>query len=281
MVDQLEKARCFATMHQNSGAFVIANPWDVGSALLLQGLGFEALATTSSGHAFTLGQKDGSLSREEILEHARAICNATRVPVTGDLENGFGDSPATVAQTIVAAAEAGLVGASIDDATGHSEAPIHSLDFAIERIHAAAEVSRELPFEFILTARAENHLHGCTDLDDTIRRLAAYAEAGADVLFAPGLDDIESIRSVCTALSKPVNVIAGSGPRANSVDRLAAAGARRISLGSMLLRAALGGVVNAAREILDEGTFDLTKKLALKKAELEEIMTSRSNSAGC
>ncbi len=232
---------------------MIPNPWDVGSARILAALGFEALATTSGGLAYSLGRRDGqgAVSREETLQHAATIVEATPLPVAADLENGYGDDPETVAETIRAAAAAGLVGGSIEDATTRPDEPIYPLAQAAERVQAAAEAARSLPFLF--TARAENYLYGRRDLDDTLARLEAYEAAGADVLYAPGLTDIEEIRQVCGALSKPVNVIAMPG--GPSVAELTAAGVTRVSLGSALYRAAMGGFLRAAKELRDDGTF--------------------------
>lgn len=249
----LKKAQGFRALHQRLGAFVIPNPWDIGTARILAGLGFEALATTSQGYAFSLGKQDGALGREAVLAHARAIVGATDLPVSADLENCFGDDPATVAETIRLAGETGLVGGSVEDFTGDPGKPIYDFALAVERVHAAAEAAHALPFPFTLTARAENYLHGRTDLDDTIRRLQAFEQAGADVLYAPGPSDVATIRSICSAVSKPVNVLAWKS--GFSVKELAEAGARRISVGSVLSRVALGAFLNAAREIRESGTF--------------------------
>ncbi|GLW92410.1 isocitrate lyase/PEP mutase family protein [Actinokineospora globicatena] len=260
MSDQHARAEAFAQLHRGPGAFVVANAWDAGTARLLTGLGFRALATTSAGLAFTLGRADGAnlVTRAETLANARAIISATTLPVSADLENGFGDQPQEVAETIRLAGEAGLVGGSIEDATGRDDDRIYDLGLAVERITAAAESAKALPFPFTLTARAENFLNGRPDLDDTIRRLQAFAEAGADVLYAPGLPDLDSIRAVCAAVDKPVNVLA-AGPAARcSVTKLGELGARRISLGSALPRAALTAAVLAAQEIAESGTFTLT-----------------------
>lgn len=252
-----EKARVFQALHQREGAFVIPNPWDAGTARILTALGFEALTTTSAGLAFTLGRCDAeaAISRDETLANARAIVEATELPVAADLENGFGDTPETVAETIRLAAEIGLVGGSIEDASGDQARPIYDFQHAVERVAAAVEAARSLPFPFTLVARAENFLHGRPDLDDTIRRLQAFEAAGADVLFAPGLPDAETIRTVCSAVSKPVNVVMGPKGYAFSVTQLAELGVRRISLGSTLSRAALTGFINAVREIQAHGTF--------------------------
>jgi 2-methylisocitrate lyase-like PEP mutase family enzyme len=274
---QSDKARTFRALHERSGAFVIPNPWDVGTARILAALGFEALATTSAGLAFALGRRDGegAVSRDEALAHARDIVRATPLPVSADLENGFGDPPETAAETIRLAAETGLVGASIEDATGDPDHPIYDASLAVERIAAAVEAARALPFRFTLTARAENFLHGRPDLDDTIGRLQAFEAAGADVLYAPGLRDLAMIRTVCAAVGKPVNVVMGLAGAAFSVEDLAAAGVRRISLGSALSRAALGAFLRAAREISERGTFSFAEDAA-SFADLDPFMAPRA-----
>lgn len=250
-----DKAARFLALHQGTTPFVIANAWDGASARILAGLGFQALATSSGAMAGTLGRLDGQVTREEALEHARLIAGAVDVPVSGDLERGFADDPEGVAETIRLAADAGLVGASIEDATGDPRAPLYDFDHAVERIAAAAEAARSLPFPFLLTARAENFVRGRPDLDDTIRRLQAYERAGADVLFAPGLPDLDAVRTVCAALTKPVNFMVGIRGRSFSVAELAAAGVRRISLSTSLYRAAMGGLIEAAREVREQGAF--------------------------
>jgi 2-methylisocitrate lyase-like PEP mutase family enzyme len=252
---QAVKAERFRELHARSGAFVIPNPWDAGTARILTQLGFEALTTTSAGLAFSLGRPDGAglVTREETLANARAIVDATHLPVAADLENGFGDAPEAAAETIRLAGEtAGLVGGSIEDSTGDPARPIYDFQHAVERIAAAAEAARALPFPFVLVGRAENYLHGRPDLDDTIRRLQAYEAAGADALFAPGLARAEDIRAVCAAVGKPVNALAGP---TSSAAELAALGVRRISVGGALCRAALGAFERAAREIRERGTF--------------------------
>lgn len=248
---QRDKAERFRALHQRAGAFVIPNPWDIGSARLLEGLGFEALATTSSGFAQSLGRVDGSVTLEEKLEHCRALSAATGIPVSADLENGFADEPAAAARTIVLAAEAGVVGGSIEDWSGWE---IYDFELAVERVRAAVEAARSLDFPFTLTARAENLLRGRPDLPDTIRRLQAYAQAGADVLYAPGLKTLDEVREVCEALDKPVNVLAPFF-RGITVDELAAAGAKRISIGGALANAAIGATIKAGREMLAGGSF--------------------------
>jgi 2-methylisocitrate lyase-like PEP mutase family enzyme len=252
---------------------VIPNPWDIGTARMLAALGFEALATTSAGLAFSLGRRDGegAVSREEALQHARTIVDATPLPVSADLENGFGDAPETVAATVAMASEVGLAGCSIEDATGRPDRPIYERAHAIERVAAAVQAARASALPFVLTARAENFLHGRPGLDDTIARLQAFEAAGADVLYAPGLRDLETIRQLCGALRRPVNVIMGIAGASFSVEQLAAAGVRRISLGSALSRAALGAVLHAAREIRQQGTFGFVDAAA-SFAELNAFM---------
>lgn len=252
MTDQSQRARDFAALHQGPDLLVLPNPWDAGSARMLAHLGFKALATTSAGLAFSLGRRDaeGAVSREEALANARAIVEATPLPVAADLENGYGDSPEACAETLRLAAEAGLVGGSIEDAGGRPEAPIYDAGLALERIQAAVEAARALPFPFTLAARAENFLHGRPDLDDTLRRLVAYAEAGADVLYAPGLTTREQIAEVVAAVApKPVNILVGSPALALTLDELAALGVRRVSLGSNLARVAYGAFFEAARQL--------------------------------
>jgi 2-methylisocitrate lyase-like PEP mutase family enzyme len=272
---QSDRAETFRALHERPGAFVIPNPWDVGTARILAGLGFEALATTSAGMAFALGRRDGAVSRDDALAHARTIVSATALPVSADLENGFGDAPETVAETIRLAAGTGLVGGSIEDATGEPDRPIYDRSLAVERIAAAVEAARAMPFPFTLTARAENFLHGRPDLDDTIERLRAFEAAGADVLYAPGLRDLGMIRTVCAAVGRPVNVIMGLAGAPFSVDDLAAAGVRRISVGSALSRAALGTFLRAAREIQEHGTFTFAEGAA-SFAEIEAFMQGRA-----
>ncbi len=253
---QLEKANRFRVLHDGPGAFVIPNPWDVGSARLLAHLEFKALATSSGASSAVLGKKDGQLSRDEAaLAHSRAIAMATDLPVSADLENGFGHSPGEVAETIRRAAEVGLVGGSIEDATGDPDRPLYDLGLAVERVAAAVQAARALPFPFTLTARAENFLRGNPDLDDTIRRLQAFEKAGADVLFAPGLPDLAAIRAVCAAVTKPVNVLAGMKGKGFPVAELEAAGARRISVGASLYHAVMRSLRDAAREVKESGTF--------------------------
>lgn len=268
---QLAKANRFQELHQGPAAFVIPNPWDVGSARLLVGLGFPALATSSGASAAILGRRDGQVTRDEALAQAGAIAQAVTVPVSADLEKGFGDDPETVAETVRLAAEVGLVGCSIEDATGNPERPLFDFNVAVERVVAAAEAARRLPFPFTLTARTENFLWGNPDLDDTIRRLQAFEAAGADVLFAPGLPDLEAVRAVCSAVSRPVNFMATIRGKSFSVAELAAAGVRRISLASSLYRAAMTGLLAAAQEVKEQGTFGYLEQ-TITVPELVRVM---------
>lgn len=269
---QSEKARQFRSLHQGPGAFIIANPWDAGSARVLAGLGFAALATSSGASAGVLGRRDGRVTREEALAQARGIVAATDLPVSADLEKGFGDTPADVAQTILLAAQAGLVGGSIEDATGDPAHPLYDMGLAVERVAAAAQAARSLPFAFTLTARAENFLRGNPDLDDTIRRLQAFEQAGADVLFAPALPDLDAVRAVCAAVSKPVNFMVGIVGKSFSVAELEAAGVRRISLANSLYRAAMAGVIAAGREVKEQGTFGYLNQAVAGTAALNGFL---------
>ena len=271
MSTQMEKATRFRALHAGPGAFVIPNPWDAGSARMLAALGFHALATSSGASAGVLGKRDGKVTRDEALAHARAIVAATDLPVSADLEKGFGDAPSDAAETIRLAAEAGLVGGSIEDATGNRDEPLYDIGHAAERVAAAAQAARTLTFPFALTARAENFLRGNPDLDDTIRRLQAYEKAGADVLFAPGLPDLAAVRTVCAALSKPFNFMVGIKRKSFTVADLEAAGVRRISLATSLYRAAMSGLLDAAREVKDRGTFGYLDR-AVSTPELSGFM---------
>jgi len=268
---QLDKATRFRALHAGPGAFVIPNPWDAGSARVLAALGFQALATSSGACAGVLGKRDGKVTRDEALAHARAIVAATDLPTSADLEKGFGDAPAVAAETIRLAAEVGLVGGSIEDATGDKAKPLYDFDQAVERVAAAVQAARALPFPFTLAARAENFLRGNPDLEDTIRRLQAYEKAGADVLFAPGLPDLAAVRTVCAALSKPFNFMVGIKGKSFTVAELEAAGVRRISLAASLYRTAMGGLLLAAREVKDNGTFGYLDR-ALTTPELSGFM---------
>jgi len=277
-MNQLEKAAQFKALHRGPGAFVMPNPWDAGTARILAGLGFQALATTSAGLAFALGRRDGRVTLAETLHAARAIVDATDRPVSGDLENGFDEKPKMVADAIRQAASVGLVGASIEDSTGDHHRPIFDASFAAERIAAAAEAARALPFPFVLTARAENFLHGRQDLHDAIRRLRAYAAAGADVLYAPGLPSLDAVREVCAAVAPhPVNVLVAGRNGAMTIAKLQGAGVRRISIGSGLMRVAAGAFIRAAREVADYGTFRFRSE-AVSLADLNAFMAGSEES---
>jgi 2-methylisocitrate lyase-like PEP mutase family enzyme len=268
---QNKKAARFRALHDGPGAFVIPNPWDVGSARLLAGLGFQALATSSAASAAAHGRRDGRLTRDEALAHARSIVETTDLPVSANLEKGFGDQPEVVAETIRLAAEVGLVGCTIEDATGNPDSPLYDVGLAVERIAAAAQIARALPFPFILTARAHNFLFSATSLEDTISRLQAFERAGADVLFAPGLPDLAAVGTVCAAAAKPVNFMVGIKGKSFSVDELAAAGVRRISLATSFYRAAMTGLLNAACEVKDTGQFSFLGR-CLTTPELNKLM---------
>lgn len=273
MESQLLRAQLFKSLHERESAFVIPNPWDAGSAKLLASLGFEALATTSAGLAFALGRADGegAISHQETLDNVAAIVNATGLPVAADLENCFADSPEGCADTILNAAALGIVGGSIEDATGRADDPIYDFELSVERVKAAVAAARSLPFPFMLTARAENLLHGRLDFSDTLRRLEAYAEAGADVLFAPGLRTREEIIAVVRAVApRPVNVVMGLSGVTLSVADLSACGVKRISVGGSLARAALGSFYRAAEEISQQGTFSYSEQ-AMPSARLNNL----------
>ena len=269
---QYQKAKVFKALHERDDLFIIPNPWDAGSAKILTGLGFEAFTTTSAGLAYALGRPDGHalISRDETLDNARAIISATHLPVAADLENGFGDTPEICAETILAAAGVGLVGGSIEDATGNDKDPIYTFELSVARVKAAVEAARSLPFHFMLTARAENMIHGKIDLQDTIKRLVAYADAGADVLFAPGLKTREQINEVVKAVApKPVNIVLGAAGFDISFNELADLGVKRVSLGSALARAALGAFQRAAVE-LSQGSYGFVND-AVPYSELNKI----------
>jgi 2-methylisocitrate lyase-like PEP mutase family enzyme len=270
-ITQNEKAARFRALHDGPGVFIIPNPWDAGSARILAGLGFQALATSSAASASVIGRRDGGLTREEALAHSRLIVDATDLPVSADLEKGFGDAPEVVAQTIRLAAGVGLVGCTIEDTTDNQDSPLYDARLAAERIAAAAQAARALPFPFILAARTHNLLFADPSLDETIRRLQAFEEAGADVLFAPGLPDLAAVRAVCTAVSKPVNFMVGIKGKSFSVTELAAAGVRRISLATSLYRAAMTGLIDAAREAKDAGQFGFLDR-CVTTADLNKLM---------
>jgi 2-methylisocitrate lyase-like PEP mutase family enzyme len=271
---QHQKALAFKALHQRSGIFAIPNPWDAGSARILASLGFEALATTSAGLAYSLAKPDGEgvVTLEEALINSEAISGAVNLPVSADLENGYADDPGECAKAIILAAKAGVVGGSIEDATGKADAPIYPFDLSVERIREAVKAAKSLPFPFMLTARAENLIHGVIDLKDTIKRLEAYAEAGADVLFAPGLNSADDIATVVKAVSpKPVNVVMGLSGASFSLNQLEDLGVKRVSLGSSLARAAYGAFINAASEIKNTGTIDFAKGI-IPYADLNKLL---------
>jgi 2-methylisocitrate lyase-like PEP mutase family enzyme len=257
MRTQAEKAAAFRALHERPGAFIIPNPWDAGTARLLAALGFEALATTSLGFANTLGRADGAnlVTRDEVLANCRTIATATDLPVNADLENCYADAPRAAAEFIGEAAATGIVGGSIEDATGDPAKPIYDFALAVERVQAAAEVAHGLPVPFFLTARAENFLHGRPDLDDTIRRLQAFEQAGADVLYCPGVKDLATIGTVARAVGKPLNVVMSAADPALTADQLAEAGVKRISVGGALSRLALAAFLEGAREMRERGGF--------------------------
>lgn len=267
---QKEKAARFQALHEGP-PFIIPNPWDVGSARLLAGMGFQALATSSAASAVAMGKRDGGLSRDEALSHARMIADATDLPVSADLEKGFGDDPKIVAETVRMAAQAGLVGCTIEDTTGNPQRPLFDFDLAVERIEAAAKSARAFHFPFQLTARAHNLMFPGANIDDTIARLQAFEKAGADVLFAPGLPDLAAVRAVCSAVSKPVNFMVGIKGKSFSVAELASAGVRRISLATSLYRAAMSGLLEAARAVMEDGSFAFVED-CVTTADLMKIM---------
>jgi 2-methylisocitrate lyase-like PEP mutase family enzyme len=272
-VTREQKYQTFKAMHERTGTFVIPNPWNAGAAKILTALGFEALATTSAGYAFSVGLEDSTatLTRDGILANAKEIVEATPLPVSADLQDGFGPSPEVCSETIRLASAIGLAGGSIEDATGDPSAPIYDFQLAVERVEAAAETAHT--HQFLLTARAENFLHGRPNLEDTIRRLQFFADAGADVLYAPGLPSLEAIREVCASVSKPVNVLMGLQGATFSVEELAAVGAKRISVGGSFARAALGTFLRAAREVKEKGTFSFATD-AISHAEVSSYMTT-------
>ena len=259
---QSEKGHAFRALHTGAGAFIIPNPWDAGTARMLSRLGFQALATTSMGYAFSRGRQDGAVSRDEMLKHVSEIATATELPVSADLEHGYGDSPEIVSETVRLAAGTGIAGCSIEDATGRSDHPIYEKEHATERMRAAVEAARKLPFPFTLTGRAENYLYGRPDVKDTIARLQAYQDAGADVLYAPGLTSKEEIAAVVSSLDRPVNAVMGLRGVLLSLEELSGLGVKRVSLGSCLFRYAIGAFLRAAREMRDCGTFSFTEQSA-------------------
>lgn len=275
MKSQAEKAQEFVELHKASECFLIPNPWDKGSAKLLEHIGFKALATTGAGYAFSLGKPDLSISAKDMLPYLRSICEATSLPVSADLQNGFGHSPQEAAQTILEAALTGIVGGSIEDASGINDTPIYDISLAKERIQAASEAAKALPFKFMLTARADNYLHGRPDVKDTIVRLQAYQEAGADVLFAPGIQSIEDIKSIISSIDRPLNIIMGFQGVQLDVTILRELGVRRVSIGGSLARAAYSALIMAGKELLNEGTFSYANNVISGK-ELNAIFQSQS-----
>lgn len=255
MPSQADKAARFRELHARPTAFIIPNPWDAGSARILEHMGFEALATTSVGYAYSIARRDHKVTRDEMIGHAAAMCSATSVPVSADLENGFGDDADTVAETIRMAARAGLAGCSIEDSTNRAGDPIYELEHAVDRIRAAVAAARALSFPFTLTARAENYLHGRPNLGETIARLQAYQDAGADVLYAPGLSKIDDVATLVKSVDRPVNVLAGMQGVRFTLAELSAAGVRRVSVGGALSRVALGAMIRAGREMREHGSF--------------------------
>jgi len=270
---QTERGQAFRALHERDRAFIIPNPWDVGTARLLAHLGFEALATTSAGYAFSLGKRDNTIGRDETMAHVATIVSATDLPVSADLENGFGDAPESVAETIKLAARAGLVGGSIEDVYRRGDCEMYELGHAVDRVRAAADVVRGLPFRFTLTARAENYLAGRPDLKDTIKRLQAYQEAGADVLYAPGLSRKDDIATVVRSVDRPVNVLMGLQGVQLSIAELSAMGVRRVSVGSALSRAALGAFLRAGQEMQEHGTFTFAEE-AVSYRDLSAMFTA-------
>ena len=267
---QTEKGRNFRALHEGDRAFIIPNPWDPGTARLLAHMGFQALASTSMGYAFSIGKCDNTVGRDHIIAHIASIASATDLPVSADLENGFGDAPEVAAETIRLAAATGVVGGSIEDATGRADRPIYEKEHAADRLRAAAEAARSLPFTFTLTGRAENYLHGRPDLKDTISRLQAYQEAGADVLYAPGLATRDDIAAVVSSIDRPVNALMGLQGVLLSLAELSALGVKRVSVGSSLCRAALGAFLRAAHEMREQGTFTYANEAASSR-EITEI----------
>jgi 2-methylisocitrate lyase-like PEP mutase family enzyme len=274
MKTQQQKSAAFVALHQNSGCFLIPNPWDKGSAILLESMGFKALASTGAGYAFTLGKADLAVGAKDMLGYFKDLCDVTDVPVSADMQNGFGDSPESAAQTIIEAARVGLVGGSIEDAGGNSLNAIYDIDFATERIAAAVQASKSLNFKFMLTARCENYLYGNPSIGDTIKRLQAYQEAGADVLYAPGIQSVEDIKAVLSSIDRPMNLLMGFASSQLTVAEVAALGVKRISIGGSMARAAMGALKRAGAEMLEHGTFSYAKE-ALAGKDLNALFTSK------
>ena len=272
-LSQAEKGEIFLSMHHQNEAFIIPNPWDIGTARLLAQLGYRALATTSAGYAFSIGQRDNTIDRETMMRHVGDIVKATNLPVSADLENGFGHSPETVAETIQLSSNVGLVGASIEDATNQKDSPIYEFELAVDRMRAAVEAKRSFAHPFVLTGRSENYLVGRPDLKDTIKRLQAYQDAGADVLYAPGVTSKDDIAAIVRSVDRPVNVVMGLQGVKLSLAELSEIGVKRISVGSALSRAALGAFLRAANEMLEKGTFDFADD-AVSYAEIDAMFVA-------
>jgi 2-methylisocitrate lyase-like PEP mutase family enzyme len=275
MKTQREKSDAFVTLHQTNECFVIPNPWDRGSAVLLESMGFKALASTGAGYAFTKAKPDLATDAREMLDYFREICSVTNVPISADMQQGFGDSPKEAAQTIIEAAQTGLVGGSLEDARGNTLADIYDIGLAKERIAAAAEAAKSLDFKFMLTARAENYLYGNPNIHDTIKRLQAYQEAGADVLYAPGIQSIDDIKAILSSIDKPMNLLMGFASSTLTVAEVAALGVRRISVGGAFARAAFGALKRAGEELLTQGTFNFSKE-AMPGKDLNALFANRS-----
>lgn len=275
---QAQKAADFEALHKAPGVFVIPNPWDAGSARMLAALGFKALTTTSAGYARSIGFPDYNAGRENVMAHIRAMAPMVDVPLAADLEDGFGPKPEDCAETIRQGAEAGLVGGSIEDFTGDRSNPIHSIEVAADRVRAAAEAARKLPFKFMLCARAENYLNGRADLADTIRRLQAYQEAGADVLFAPGLNTSHEVREVCRAIDRPFNIVRGPRKEMLTVEQVGALGVKRISTGGMMHAVAMSAMIEAAKEMATAGTFGFTQRMQAA-GEIDPLLLAGANKA--
>jgi 2-methylisocitrate lyase-like PEP mutase family enzyme len=274
MKTQQEKSAAFVALHQNPGCFLIPNPWDKGSAILLESIGFQALASTGAGYAFALGKPDLAVGAKDMLGYFKDICDVTDVPISADMQNGFGETPESAAQTIVAAARVGLVGGSIEDASGNTLNAIYDIGLATARIAAAAENAKSLDFKFMLTARCENYLYGNPSIGDTIKRLQAYQEAGADVLYAPGIQTIEDIKAVLSSIDKPMNLLMGFASSALTVSDVAALGVKRISIGGSMARAAMGALKRAGAEMLEHGTFNYAKE-AMAGKDLNTLFATR------
>jgi 2-methylisocitrate lyase-like PEP mutase family enzyme len=274
MQTQQQKSAAFVALHQNPGCFLIPNPWDKGSAILLESMGFKALASTGAGYAFTLGKPDLAVGAKEMLGYFKDICDVTDVPVSADMQNGFGDTPELVAQTIIEAASVGLVGGSIEDAGGNSLSDIYDIGLATARIAAAAEAAKSLNFKFMLTARCENYLYGNPNIGDTIKRLQAYQEAGADVLYAPGIQTVDDIKAVLTSIDRPMNLLMSFPSSQLTVADVAALGVKRISVGGSMARAAMGALKRAGAEMLEYGTFNYAKE-ALAGKDLNALFASK------